>query len=248
MIDSSFDIIVGTILLIIVLFSFLKGFSKDFSSTLCWVSSLLISYKFSPILSHVFIGHVNPLLVGVASHAIIFISSIIIIYILISKLVRPLLDKIPSVINQSLGLFFGVFKAYIILSIMLAVLLNVSSSKIFNINQLNNEVTTGKVLSFVKNSKFYPILEFGALKLSSFLDDSLPGMIRSSQSIESIKKYNSQKKTISKKLLIKKDAEESGGYESNEIRKMERLIKVINSVNYKSDIDNNPDQSTIKKY
>ncbi len=256
--DNSFDLVVGTILLLIILFSFLKGFARDFSSTLCWFSAALISYFFGPVLFNIFKIHIgNAYLAKVSSYSILFIITLIIIYILISKLLRPLLSKIPDVIDRSLGLFFGVFKGYVMLCLVFGVFVKISNSHIFSYLSKTKKTSGGDTMNWFSNAKSYPILEFGASKLSFLFDHiSLDFLERSSDSNIEIKDPDGNKfmddnfdkglESGSKKLSINKNAVKSGGYKSNEIRKMDRLIYVIDNINDNSSEDGADKSSVIE--
>ena len=75
MIDNQFDIVIILILSLVGLFSFLKGFSNDFSSTLSWILAIISAYLLGGPMSLILKMSIpNIYLAKVVANSLIFIT------------------------------------------------------------------------------------------------------------------------------------------------------------------------------
>ncbi|MDA7705102.1 CvpA family protein [Rickettsiales bacterium] len=256
--NNQFDLAIIVIFLMVGLFSFLKGFAKDFCSTICWLCAIILSQLMGAEFAILLKPYIpNIYLAKVISHSILFIVILTISYLFIAKSLRPILQSVPDPINQSLGFGFGVIKAYAILSFLFAM-----SASIYNLNIFNNKSSEGRFgPSWLQESKSYAILEFGASKLD-FVTNIMPetmnsngkGVLSFYMDGDTSFYENQVKNMIEKKMddQIAKDpnkeiiepsndsnSDEIGGYEKQERKKMDRLIQVVSIDNKIYNEENN---------
>ena len=230
--NNFFYLAIIFILLVTAFFSFLKGFSKDFSSTLCWISAILISHFFGSNFSIFLKPFIpNEHLSKVVAHSLLFILVLIAISIITSKLVRPILDRIPDPINQSLGFIFGLSKCYIILSFLFAITVVIYSSNIFFNKNKESGIKGRHGPNWLQTSKSYPVLEYGASKLESIAANFIPQIMKDENvDITEIIKDKEFEKVKKEAIDSGMDADELGGYGNTDIRKMKKIINIISNI------------------
>jgi uncharacterized membrane protein required for colicin V production len=234
MIDNQFDIVIILILSLVGLFSFLKGFSNDFSSTLSWILAIISAYLLGGPMSLILKMSIpNIYLAKVVANSLIFIISLTCSHILISKFLRPILEMMPMPVNQALGFGFGVSKAYIILCFIFALI-----ASIYGLNKKNKDIDGRFGPDWLKNSQSYAILEFGASYINIF--SNATSSIADSNKFDVLSFYtngadmydeNGLKEEFKKKDIkkIAKNADKEGGYDLNENKKMDRLIEIASN-------------------
>jgi uncharacterized membrane protein required for colicin V production len=252
--NNQFDLAIILVFMVVGLFSFLKGFARDFCSTTSWLFAIICSH----LIGKEFVVFLKPYipnlyLANIVSYSLLFIIMLVIFYILIAKFLRPILEKIPNPIDQSLGFGFGVAKSYIILSFLFVV-----AASIYGINLPSDDKRFGP--KWLKESKSYAILEFGALKVKFIKTADLDNIIANStykdvasfyddkKDIEDIidqenNDYNDKIQDLNIEELppsIDKNADKNGGYKENERNKMNRLLDVI-SINDQYDTKDEED-------
>ncbi len=180
MTPNSVDGILFFILFVFAFLAFLKGFVREFFSTLNLIIALIISYVASPFITKLFVNVSAPqMLIDLGTQFVVFVAVLIICSILSAKVSHPLSEKMPDFLNQSLGFGFGFVKGYLIISFAFAVLLFFYSG----ITSDDAEVKikdSKKVEKFgpewFKNSRSYDILDFGATLLQPMVKDMLSGI------------------------------------------------------------------------
>lgn len=234
MINNQFDIAVILILSLVGLFSFLKGFSRDFSSTLSWILAIISTYLLGgPVSLILKMSIPNIYLAKVIANSLIFIVILICSHILISKFLRPILEMLPMSVNQALGFGFGVSKAYIILCFIFALI-----ASIYGLRGKSEDIDGRFGPDWLKKSQSYAVLEFGASYINIFSDAT--SNIANSNKFDILSFYNNgddmhdendvkeefQQKDVTK---ISNNADKDGGYEINENKKMDRLIEIASN-------------------
>jgi membrane protein required for colicin V production len=175
---NSVDGILFFVLFVFAFLAFLKGFVKEFFSTLNLIIAIITSYIASPFISKLFVNVEAPqILVDLGVQFIVFVVILIVCSIISSKISNPLSEKIPHFLNQSLGFGFGFLKGYLIISFIFAILLFFYSS-----NPLSKEPET-KIVDSKKQEKFgpawfqdsksYDVLYYGADVIKPLVDGIL---------------------------------------------------------------------------
>lgn len=174
MTPNSVDGILFFILFVFAFLAFLKGFVKEFFSTLNLIIATVLSYVASPYVAKLFVNVSAPqMLIDLGTQFIVFVVVLIICSILSAKISHPLSDKMPDFLNQSLGFGLGFTKGYLIMSFGFAVLLffysgqpsKDSESKIKNSKHIEKFGP-----EWFRNSKSYDILDYGATLLKPLVD------------------------------------------------------------------------------
>ena len=164
----------GTIFFILLIFAvlaFLKGFIKDFFSTINLLLATIASYVFPPIISKLFIkGDSSSILTDVGISFAVFVICLIIGSIIISRISTPLSAKIPDAVNQSLGLGLGFAKGYFILSFVFAIFLSMYSGSAVDKPKKDKPIIEKIGPNWLCESKSYGILLFGADIIKPFID------------------------------------------------------------------------------
>ncbi len=190
MTPNSVDAILFSILFIFAILAFLKGFIRDFFSTLNLIIAIVLSYAASPYISQFIKISAPQILIDLAVQFLVFIVVLIICSILSSKISHPLSDKVPSALNQSLGFGFGFAKGYLILSFVFAILLffySDSSSKNSEVKIVNSKFKEKFGPEWFRGSKSYDILEYGALFLKPFVGNAFSKITSGGGSNDEIK-------------------------------------------------------------
>ncbi len=250
MTPNSTDIIVFCIIFIFAFLAFLKGFVKDFFSTLNLIIATIISYTLSPFISQ-FIKITAPrIIIDLTVQFAVFVLALIICSILSSRFFCPLSKKIPNSLNQSLGFGFGFLKGFLILSFSFAILM------FFYPNQSSQDpelkiADSKKIEKFgpewLKNSKSYNILEYGATLLDPLVNNILLQINDNADIGGQLGTKATKTKKVNDQLLKKDDnstsknsereveptiedsnqEKDESGYTDQEIKKMDRLIEIM---------------------
>jgi len=258
MTPNSVDAILFFILFIFAILAFLKGFIRDFFSTLNLIISIAFSYIASPYISQFIKISAPQILIDLVIQFVVFIVVLIICSILSSKISHPLSEKVPSALNQSLGFGFGFAKGYLIMSFVFAILLffySDTSSKNSKLKITNSKFKEKFGPEWFKDSKSYDILEYGALLLKPFVGDAFSKMTSGKKikdtgvdSLDTINKIMESKKLYDDVLKDDKDSnliddqksenkeekpvsdtEDKAGYTEQEVKKMKRLIEIMSN-------------------
>ena len=237
---NNLDGILLIILFIFAFLAFLKGFIKEFFSTLNLVISIVVSYFIAPIISQLIsIGGVPNVIVQIAVRFIVFVTILIVCSIFSSRISAPLSEKIPSSINQSLGFGFGFIKGYLILSFCFAILAFFYSnpfSKILASNQHNAAQNQKFGPKWFQDSKSYDFLKYGADLLSPVIDnmvsrieDNITTSNPSLDKIDILDEVSGKLKTNNQESKSTIDKSEESGYNKQDLKKMQRLIEIMNN-------------------
>jgi len=229
--ENLFDIIFLTIVLVLGLLAFLRGFIREIFSVLNWILAIFLTYALSPVIM-MFIddNSLSSLIIGLISQTILFTVSLIIISIFTSKISRPLSDRMPFLINQPLGLAFGIGKAYLMVALIFSIITTIYSYDILELPQSSKQVEGRVGPDWLQNSISYEILEVGAEFLQPVVDVAI-----NSIKMSALKSKDGMSDQIIKKLddINEKDSDElqeyleEGGYGIEDLQKMQNLIRLI---------------------
>ncbi len=175
---NSVDAILFFILFVFAFLAFLKGFVKEFFTTLNLIIAITASYILSPFIAKLFVDSQTPgILVDLGTQFMVFVSVLIICSIFSSKIYVPLSEKIPEFLNQSLGFGFGFLKGYLIISFIFSILLFFYSNNPLFKDDAAKIADSKKQEKFgpewFQDSKSYDILHYGADFLKPFVDSVL---------------------------------------------------------------------------
>lgn len=172
------DIALIVILALFALLSFLRGFIKDFFSTLNLILASIISYFLNPIIVKFIVKNstISPIIIDVASGFIIFIALITILSIITSRVSKPLSEVVPGAIDQSLGFAFGLSKGYFLVAFTVAVVISfydLSPNKDADKNLSKMSLIKKEKLgpNWLRQAKSYDILSFGVNLIEPFIDN-----------------------------------------------------------------------------
>ena len=228
---NTIDGILFLILFIFAFLAFLKGFVKEFFSTLNLIISTVSSYIISPSLSKLFfIDNIPQILVDLIARFIIFVSVIIILSIIFSKISAPLNKKIPPTINQSLGFGFGFFKGYVVISFCFAMMIafySYQQSIYSGLEDSSSEQSEKEAPGpqWLKNSKSYNILSYGADFLHPVIDGIFSQITGNTNNYMSKDQLGLEEKIIESQELY----DDTSGYKKQDRKNMDRLIEIIDN-------------------
>lgn len=168
---TTVDITLFFIVFLFAFLAFLKGFVKDFFSTLNLIIAIFASYTLGPILSKAMPQSSYPqTFVDLGSNFIVFVTTLIILAIISSRISTPLSERVPMFINQTLGFGFGFAKGYFMLAFVFAIFLAFYSSPIIDDLKKDEPHDTKIGPVWFRESKSYDILLPGADILKPVVD------------------------------------------------------------------------------
>ena len=218
---STVDIAILSILGILALLGFLKGLVKDFFGTVNIILAIFIAFIVSPFVVEIAADHFSypTIFVAVITKFVVFVSLLIILSIFSSRFSKPLSERIPAPINQSLGFGFGFVKGYLVFAFILAILLSFYAPK-------NSKSFKGKLgPDWLNQAQSYDLMLFGANIFKPFIDDHMDYIQKVNFAGDDKKNEKSNKKSKDQDVedLIKEEL----GYKRPDIEKMQRLIEIV---------------------
>lgn len=176
---NMFDIIFFVLSFIFILVAFFRGFIKELFALINWVITISLSYLITPYAAK-FVAHYsqNPLVINVASGAIVFVVIFIMVFLATRGLAHDWRDKMNENLDRVFGVFFGVFKSLLIFGIFFAFTNNFYESLI-------GDNPTKKALrekyeampDWMTSAKCYPIVKFSGSILQPIIGAAVDGMI-----------------------------------------------------------------------
>lgn len=232
------DLILIAFAIIFVAVGFFRGFIKEFFSLIGWILAFVGSYFLTPYLASVVnVYSDNKILADLLSRSAIFIIIIISYTFAVSNLANDLREKMPRLLDASLGVFYGLIKTLIVFGFLYSAAVNalefVAGKPV--------EESSPQFPTFLKEARFHDIMKGSgdilnpAVKL--FFDDVVKNFDKTipknsdelNEKIEEISK-NKAAKTVIEKLSDQKEPEpsqENIGYDKKDIQKMNHLIDII---------------------
>lgn len=238
------DFALLAIMLIFAILAFLKGFVRDFFSTLNLILAAVTSYFLGPIITKLFIKAGSPqIAIELGVRFVLFVIILILLAIIGSKISQPLKKAMPEAVDQSLGLAFGLVKGYFILALIFSIVIYFYS---YSSNANQRGITRVELIkkdkigpAWIRQSESYNLLSFGANLIQPLID----GMVKQTQnkvldksgkvkldekSIEKIKKIKEKyDKDEDIKDIHPEEQDQDSGYTKQEIEKMKRLIEIM---------------------
>jgi uncharacterized membrane protein required for colicin V production len=254
------DIALLAMLSIFALLAFLKGFVRDFFSTINLLLAAVISYFLTPVITQFFNkSGTSHIIIDLGIRFAIFIVILIVCSMISSRIAKSLSGKIPDSVDQSLGFAFGFAKGYFIISFIFAIVIYFYS---YSTNAKKRDMPRTQIVkqegngpSWLRNSKSYDILSFGADLIQPFIDNianqtqnKLVKGVGKKPKKDDESSFNVDKKLkkikgLYEKVVPNKDREdeieedyednsqidEESGYSKQEIKKMKRLIEIMSN-------------------
>ena len=151
---TEIDIVVSLIITISVVFSFFRGFLKDFSSILVWVSTLFVTIVFYPY-ANVMIEDIiaNEMVRNIVAIALLFLCAFICISIITSIILGIFAGMRQNIIDRSFGMVLGFVKGVFIVSMLHFILVLISEEE----------------PAKLKQGQTYAITNFGALLIKDIV-------------------------------------------------------------------------------
>ena len=246
-----FDSILFFAILIAGLFGFARGFIREISRAINWISSLYLTVVLKPYVIPLLETKITtPFLLDLVVNALLFVVLVLVISLITTYLFSYLSKIIPDDINRGLGLLFGISEALIIILIIVSI-----------ISLLYKNVEVDKKPKWFVNSMTYKISDKDEnesffdntikILLGSFLQEENK-VIEETESyldtINEVKKINDSINKITTKerqailkdkieVLNKKSQEgerEDQGLKTNDDIKMNLLPKKIDNSGYQN--------------
>ena len=236
-----FDLVFITILFLLSIAGFFKGFVKSTFSFLNWILALLITYFISPILAPFFPEEYSGVASNTVISAFIFIVCVIVIPFITRDTAKTLANAISKPIDKSLGFAFGFFKAYIIVSIFFFAIGAVYNNNLINLPNQSQDQNGNSGPNWLIEAKSYKILQLGSNILKPLVN-KVSNRIFGSNSEDRIENgiKNEMEKNLDNKIkeinnidILNGDIYENldkldeKGYHKKEIEKMDRLIEAL---------------------
>ncbi|MEY3106072.1 MAG: hypothetical protein RIT35_233 [Pseudomonadota bacterium] len=125
---SNFDYLVAIIIFISALLAFAKGFVKTSISFLGWIAIFTISVNIYPFVGKYLHSHVNSEhMLAIIAGLVSFISSVILVSIVTNQLNTLTKEICGGIMDHLLGLFFGLLRGCVVVSLMFWVIVCVSA-------------------------------------------------------------------------------------------------------------------------
>ncbi len=249
------DLIFLIFFFIFVITAFLRGFIKEFFNLFSWIISLFVCYFVAPwITSLIKSESSNGVVIDIIAKFGVFVITFIIISFSTSSLVKALKAIVPTSIDKSLGVFYGILKTLLVFGFIYSLMLNfysillgidtkninktnpqwLVSAKSYNIIKYSGEFIDPFVKSFISST--YKNIKNNISKIpSDILNKEIDNIAKEEDS-------NSEKENLLDDLINKNEDIDKNiinneainevikniGYEKIDIEKMNRLIDILN--------------------
>ena len=224
---TEIDIVVSLIITISVVFSFFRGFLKDFSSILVWVSTLFVTIVFYPY-ANVMIEDIiaNEMVRNIVAIALLFLCAFICISIVTSIILGIFAGMRQNIIDRSFGMVLGFVKGVFIVSMLHFILVLISEEEPAKLKQGQTYAITNFGALLIKDIVFEQDImdKLLALKID---DDSDIKDLTNLQDIDIANSELLQENIISQddmKKILKKIKEEDGIVSKGRIREITQEI------------------------
>ncbi len=126
-----FDLIFIFSSIIFILIAFFRGFVKEIFALLNWIISTAALYWLAPYAAQ-FIAHYsnNKIVINIVSGILVFMGIFIISALLTNKLANAVKEKMPTPLDQIMGVLYGVIKTLLVFGLVYAFTVNIYSSLI----------------------------------------------------------------------------------------------------------------------
>ncbi len=247
---NTFDLIFFACSFIFIVVAFFRGFVKEIFSLFIWIIALAISYFGAPLLAKVLTSYSgNKMVLDVVSRTMLFIVSFFILLLSTSGLVNDIKEKMPPILDRSLGVLYGVVKTLLIFGVFYAVIANLygfllgkkqdpdgkkvpswlTDARCGNILRITGETIDPAVEAFI--GAIIKNFEKPGM-LPKTLDDKIEETLEENNSKEAVKNHELDLQALPDadsdyvEGAVKKIEKETG-YDKKNIDKLGRLIDVI---------------------
>lgn len=255
---NTFDLIFMAFSLLFIVVAFFRGFVKEIFSLLIWVVALMVSHFGAPVIAKLLTSYTgSKLVLDVVSRILLFIFTFFGLLFATSDLVDNIKEKMPSLLDRSLGIFYGILKSLLIFGAVYAITANLYGMLLGK----KGEAGEKKVPQWMVEAKFGKVLKMSGAVLDpaieSFigavmknfdksgmmpksLDDKIDEVIEEDKTKPVTKDHDldfqartdqvSETKT-NKDNKKTKSLDEETGYDKKNIDKLGRLIDIIDKTN-----------------
>ncbi len=247
---NTFDLIFFACSFIFIVVAFFRGFVKEIFSLFIWIIALAISYFGAPLLAKLLTSYSgSKMVLDVVSRTMLFIVSFFILLLSTSGLVNDIKEKMPPILDRSLGVLYGVVKTLLIFGVFYAVIANLygfllgkkqdpdgkkvpswlTDARCGNILRITGETIDPAVEAFI--GAIIKNFEKPGM-LPKTLDDKIEETLEENNSKEAVKNHELDLQALPDadsdyvEGAVKKIEKETG-YDKKNIDKLGRLIDVI---------------------
>ncbi len=248
---NTFDLIFISFSFLFIAVAFFRGFVKEIFSLLTWLIALCISYFGTPFLAQALSSYShNKLVIDISARIILFIVSFFALLFATSSISNDFKDKMPVVLDRSMGVLYGILKTLLIFGVFYSVTANLylfmlgkdhdvegrkvpswlAESKCGNILRIAGEVVDPAVESFITaitknlNKSGYIPKSIDPQSLDYKIDEVIEGDKKDESKTTTTKQKNQENESPD-------TIEQDTGYDKRNIDKLGRLIDVINKSN-----------------
>lgn len=249
---NTFDLIFIAFSCIFVVVAFFRGFVKEIFSLLIWISALCVSYFGAPLLAKMLTSYSgNKMVLDIVARTMLFIVTFFALLLSTSSLSKDLKEKMPPILDRSLGVLYGIGKTLLIFGAFYAVIANLYGfllgkkqdpdgkkvpdwlieARCGGILKMTGDVIDPAVEAFINSiTKNFEKPGF----LPKTLDDKIDETFDEDKKIGKDKakiddgKYHDPQGQISDETY--KQIEKETGYDKKNIDKLGRLIDVIEKI------------------
>lgn len=247
---NTFDLIFIAFAFIFIFVAFFRGFVKEVCSLIIWVIALFISYFGAPLLADLFSSYSsNKLVLDIVSRLILFIVVFFILMFSTASFVEDLKDKMPTLLDRSLGVFYGICKTLLIFGVFYSMTLNCYALLLGK----NQDPKADKVPSWLSEARFGNIIRISGEVVDPVVNAFITAVVKNMDKpdflpksldpqtldgkVDEIINQDSSKKNKDSKVKdpslnsLEDDIEKETGYSKKDIEKMNRLIDVVGKIN-----------------
>ena len=228
---NALDLAVIAVVVLSAIFAFARGFVREALSIAAWTGAAAITlYGFNQVYAVVLRFVTTPLLADLVAGAGLFIASLIVLTIVTGLVARAVHMSALSSIDRTLGLFFGLARGLLLVSLAYLV--------------LDFSVPTGDRPGWIREAKSGPLLEQGADMLRHVLPEQL--QMKSTAALDSAQHLIDQKNEAERAMRAlsnpgsplpgKAGQVQTRLYNQGDRRDLDRLIQT-------QDQDQTPDQA-----
>ncbi len=247
--------------LLFIVVAFFRGFVKELASLIIWIISLCACHFLAPLLAKALSSYSdNKIILEIVSRFMVFIITFFTLLLSTSNLVGEVKDKMPALLDRSLGIFYGIVKSVLIFGIFYSVTANLYGFLLGN----KNDSESKKVPQWMEDARFANIIRISASvvdpAVQSFMNETIKSFDKSgalqktldskidevieekvtkgskdldlqARGDESLTKKKSNVSSNSEEEKLAKEIEKETGYDKKNIDKLGRLIDVIDKTN-----------------
>ena len=228
-----FDLIFIAFAFIFIVAAFLRGFIKEIFSLIIWIISLTVSYFLAPFTAELIITYTHSAMVAdLVSRVILFIFIFVVLVFSTSNLSDAIKEKMPQLMDRSLGVLYGIGKTLLIFGIAYSIIINLYGFLLGD----KQDPQDNKAPDWLSEARCSGILQITSDFIHPAVDSFMSAITKNFDKLGFLPKTLDDKidEVVDDKKIDADDAEktskqveEDAGYTKKEIEKMNRLIDVI---------------------